>query len=141
MKKWIFVCVLALLVVGCIRGVDPNTGEPTWRVDPNVAGDIEGYAQTGITIMGLLGAFFPVLIPATTLAGGIFATWRKMKPKVTAAQTRAELCHTSTASLVTAIDEYKKIDPDGWEKLKARIKVGPEVENIIRAIRNLPPIE
>ena len=143
MKARILICMMALLVValvvaGCVTGTDPNTGAATYHVDPNAVAKIEPTIETAITIGTLLAPLFPVIIPALTLITGGFGIWLKMKPKVTKAQDRATLLHTGVSSLVVAIEELKKISPDGWEKLKTEIKVGPEIENIIRAIRGLP---
>jgi len=142
MKKLLICMVLlvvALVVAGCVPGTDPNTGAKTWRFDPNAAATAEKYVETGTSIMTVLAPIFPVLYPVLLITGGVLAGWRKMKPKVTKAQNRAELCHTAIESLVVAIEELKEVSPESWEKLKEKIKVGPEIENIIRAIRLLPP--
>lgn len=143
MKKVIvLMCLLSLS--GCVATIDPTTGGKLYSLDPNAVSIIEPIVKGGLTIGAILATIFPgssIITVGLAAIGSIFATWKRMKPRVTKAQGRAELCHTSTAALVTAIEEYKKIDPKGWEALKKEIKVGPEVENIIRAIRNLPPIE
>jgi hypothetical protein len=133
--------VVLLLCVGCLTSLDPNTGQTIYRLDPNVVGSVETVVETGISVGGLLGAIFPVILPFVTLAGGIYGTWKKIKPQVTKAQTEATLYHTAVASLVEAIEDYKEFDPDGWENLKDKIKVGDKVENVIRALRGLPPKE
>ena len=141
MKKVIVMCMMLLVVAGCVSGTDPNTGEKTWHVDPNAAATAEKYVETGTSIMTVLAPVFPVLYPVLLITGGVLAAWRKMKPKVTKAQDRATLMHTGVSSLVVAIEELKKASPESWEKLKEEIKVGPEIENIIRAIRGLPAKE
>lgn len=142
MKAKLVICmVLGLLVAGCITSVDPETGKTLYSLDPNVVSTIEPLVETGITIGTILAAIFPVLVPIVTAAGGIYGTWKKLKPQVVKAQTEAGLYHTAVSSLVQAIEDYKESDPEGWEKLKAKIKVGDKVENVIRAIRLLPPIE
>ena len=138
MKARLIICMMALLVVvGCVTSIDPVTGETLYGLDPNAV-KIEPVVETVITIGTLLAPLFPMIIPALTLITGGFGIWLKMKPQITKAQNRATLLHTGVSSLVMAVEELKKISPDGWEKLKTEIKVGPEIENIIRAIRGLP---
>ena len=137
--KWIVAIVLALLVVGCVTSLDPETGEKLYGLDQNTVGGIESLVETSLTIGTVLAVLFPMIIPALTLAGGIYGTWKKIKPQVVKAQDRATLMHTGVTSLVVAIEQLKKQSPETWEKLKKLIKVGPEIENIILAIRGLPP--
>lgn len=139
MKKYIVAIVLALLVAGCVTSTDPETGKTIYQFDPNTYGPIEPIVQTGITIGQLLAPLFPVIIPALTLVIGGFGLWLKIKPQVTKAQDRATLMHTGISSLVIAVEELKEVSPESWAKLKDMIKVGPEINNIIRAIRGLPP--
>ena len=140
MKK-VIVCMMLLIVTGCVTGIDPNTGATTYNIDPNAATTAEKYVEAGASIMTVLAPIFPVLYPVLLITGGVLAAWRKMKPKVVKAQGRAEICHTTVEALVVAIEELKKVSPESWGKLKDEIKVGPEIENIIRAIRGLPAKE
>lgn len=138
-KARLTICVVGLLLAGCVTSTDPNTGAALYSLDPNAVASIERYVETGLTLGSVAGAIFPVILPFVTLAGGIFVAWKKIKPQVVKAQNRATLMHTGVTSLVVAIEELKKVSPEAWEKLKAEIKIGPEIENIIRAIRGLPP--
>ena len=141
-KKWILINVVLLVVAGCVTSLDPETGATLYSLDPNVVTTIEPLVEGGLTIGVILATLFPgisIITSLVTLATGIFGTWRKLKPQVTKAQDRATLMHTGVTSLVVAIEELKKASPESWEKLKNKIKVGPEIENIILAIRGLPP--
>lgn len=132
------ICLMLVMSAGCVTTTDPVTGEKLYSLDPNAVAKIEPVIETAITVGGMLAPLFPFLIPVIALAGGIFGTWKKIKPQVVKAQNRATLMHTGVSSLVVAIEALKKVSPESWEKLKDKIKVGPEIENIIRAIRGLP---
>lgn len=145
-KKMLIYGVLGLIVlgcIGCITATDPVTGEQMMGVDPNIATAIESGAQATIGILAILGTLWPVLIPIGTGIGGALVTWRKVKPKLTEAQSEATMYHSATESVVTALEDFKEKYPEGWDKLKAEFThtIGSNTENIIRAIRGLPPKE
>lgn len=133
----IFVCCVS----GCISKINPETGQKTVSADSNSVVKIEVATEGAITILGILSAFFPVLIPVTAAAMAVYGTWRKVKPKLTKAQTDAELYHATTSAVVMAIENYKTANPTEWLKLEEKLLgvVGPNANNVIRAIRNLPP--
>lgn len=137
--------MLVLPVGGCITGTDPVTGEKTYAVDPNATA-IQGaeVAVEGLAaISPLFGATGGLIAGA---AAGVLAAWRKVKPSLTQARTKAAQYYAATAATVTAIEEFKEASPDSWAKLGALIteqltKQGLDpktIENVIRAIRGLP---
>jgi len=143
MKKTMLWCVvllsLCMACVGCIESTDPETGETLYNVDPNTAAKVEVGTEAAVNIATILAAFWPVLLPVAGAGAGALGAWRNMKPKLTEAQTKEELYYKSTASLVSAIETLKVKNPASWEKLKAALAIGPETENVIRALRGLPP--
>lgn len=143
MKKVLILCWLLLLIGGCVSGVDPVTGEQTVGVDPNIAAQVEIGAQAAIGILAILGTLWPVLIPAGTGLAAAIATWMKVKPKLIEAQSEATMYHSATESIVMAIEDFKEKYPEEWGKLKAECShtIGTNTENVIRALRDLPPKE
>ena len=143
-RKIVLVNVLLVLMLsGCEVAINPETGGKEYRVDPNRAAEIEQQVDVAGGILALLATIWPVLGPAAGAVVAGLATWRKIKPKVTEAQTEAKLYHSATASVVEAIESFKEEHPDWWKKLKTElVKVtGPNAENVIRALRGLPPKE
>lgn len=142
MKKLILLIVACVALSGCMKIIDPITGQTKYAIDPNAAAKIEKPAETVVSVLGVLGTFWPALLPFATAAVGAVAAWKRIKPKLTEAQTTSNLYHTSTQSLVAAIEEYKKHDPEGWDKLKGELGDWPtRVENVIRALRNMSPLD
>ena len=145
MKKTmlLLVVLIALCVAGCVESMDPATGETVYNVDPDAAAKVERGVEAGIGVLQALSIFWPELLPAGVVIGlgGALATWRKMKPKLTEAQAREALYFATTEEIVTAIEQYKTDNPAAWKKLGDEIgdKIGPEAENVIRAIRGLKP--
>lgn len=141
MKKLLGVALVLCLVVGCIQQQD-ETGEPTVVIDPEVVATIDGVAEFGdvaVAVAGPLSIYWP---PAAGIAGiiaGVVGAWRKMKPKLTKAETEASKAYVVTEAIVYAIEEFKKTNRDDWEKLKSQLTktIGPETENVIRALRGL----
>ena len=129
--------VLLLLFAICLAGC-VNAGEGI-GIDPQKYEQFEDAAEIGVGILTALTPFFPWLFPVVAAAGGILATAKTMKPKLTKLQKRQELAHNAAAGLVAGIETLKKTSPESWAKLKDVLKIGPEVENVIRAIRGLPP--
>lgn len=144
MKTKVLLLAVILLAIGsCTKYIDPITGEKMVAVDSNAVAVVEPYAETGIGALGALSGFIPVLAPFATLAIGIYGTWKKIKPKLTQAQTEATMYHSATESIVVAIEDFKKTYPDKWAELEAKLvkSIGPKTENIIRALRGLGPKE
>ena len=149
MKKWIVVLLLAAVLsvglAGCVKSTDPATGESQYALDAEKAAEVEQYVETGITILMALSVIWPGLIPAALLAIliGALAAFRKVKPQLVEAQTEAQQYYSVTESVVVAIEAFKESNPDDWMKLEEKLKkaLGPAGENIIRALRDLPPIK
>lgn len=142
-KRWLVVVCVLSLTAGCVTGVDPNTGEKTYAVDPNAAGSVEAVAQA-------VGSLTPLLGPTGALVGGVIlgavGAWRKVKPSLTQARTQADHYHAATTATVEALEQFKEASPEAWTKLGELIDdrlskqgIDPKtVENVIRAIRGLP---
>ena len=148
---WGLLIVITLSPLACVVTKDPETGEKTYAVDPNKAGEVERTVDAAAIVLSLLGGIWPVLIPIGTGVVGALAAWRKMKPKLTEAQSEAKLYHTIGLATVIGIEEFKKLYPKEWdslmtslEKIKDKI-INPEdrlkIDNLIRALRGLPPKE
>jgi len=143
MKKWLISIVFMLCVVGCVKKVNEQ-GEITYRADPCAVKAAEQGVETGISIISLLGALWPALLPAAGIAAGAYGTYKKVKPNLDIARTEANLYHTSTHTLVAVIEEIKLKQPDLWKKLKPYLedsKMSKNIENVILALRGLPPNE
>lgn len=138
------ICLLVMPIGGCLETTDPDTGKKTVSLDPNAAATGEGIAEAGIALAPLFGA--AGLAVATALAGAL-ATWRKVKPGLMQARTEAEQGHAAGAALVEAIGEFRKTNPEQWDKLGGLIEqqiakqgMDPKtVENFIRGLRGLSP--
>lgn len=142
MNKWLIV-VMLLCVSGCIAETNEQD-ETTYRADPCSVAKFERSAEGAISLMGILSVFWPALIPVATGAAGIYGTYKKVKPKLDVARTEANLYHTSTHTLVAVIEEVKLKQPELWVKLKPFLEdsqMGRNIENVILALRNLPPKE
>lgn len=140
--KW-----MALLLVLLFAGCTVQNGATT--VDPNVVSAIEGIAEgTGTTAVALT----PILGPLAAAIGGVILgglrVWRKMKPELMEAKGKQEIAYAATSVLVKSIEQLKKDHPEDWDKHlepiihKAIVTAGMDpkvVENVIRAIRGLPP--
>lgn len=142
MKAIVIVVIgLCLCVAGCVKGLDPNTGETTYRIDPNTAIKIEQGTEGGLSILTIAAAFWPALLPIVGAIGGIYGTWKKIKPKYLEAQSKANLYYSITDSAVRTIEDFKTANPKLWDELESKYWtgiVGIEAENVIRALRSLP---
>jgi len=138
MKTRLLIVALCLICMsGCIKTATDD-GE-TYSLDEKAAAKIEAPAEAAVSIMAILSAFYPVLIPVTTAGGAAIATWLKIKPQLTTARTEAELYYDTTAAIVEAIEAWKENDPDDWAALEERLKkaIGPNALNVIRGLRGL----
>lgn len=137
------IVILLLMVSGCIAETNEQ-GETTYKADPCTVKKVEQSVEAGISLLGILSVFLPVLIPVATGAAGIYGTYKKVKPKLDVARTEANLYHTSTHTLVAVIEEIKLKQPELWKKLKPFLedsKMGKNIENVILALRGKPPKE
>lgn len=141
---WILFVMVIIPIGGCVTTVDPNGVEHV-ALDPN--SPIVVGAEVAAQGVASFGSFFGTV--GTILAGiavGILGAWSKIKPTLTAAKTKAEQYHAATAATVTALESFKKSNPEQWSKLGALIteqlakqNIDPlTIENVIRAIRGLP---
>jgi len=138
------VCLAAVLTVaGCVITKDEK-GVKHYTADPNAIAKVESGATATISVLTMLGSIFPQLIGTgiITILASILATWRIIKPKLVAEQTRASLYYNTTASIVQAIEDFKELSPADWAKVEVifKDKLGPEAVNVIRALRGLPAI-
>jgi len=128
-------CVFA---VSCQKTENLETGETLYKLDPNTTAKVETAAAAAISIGTALSMLFPWLIPVVTAAAGALTTWKTVKPKLETAQVKEKLYYNTTSSIVQGIEIYKELNPKDWNKLKSFLKVTPELENVIKAIRKLP---
>ena len=143
MRKMLIIGCFLLLVGGCVTSIDPETGAKGVSVDPNVAAQIEGGSAAAVGILTVLGSMWPILIPIATGIGGVMGALRTSKPKLVAAQSEASMYYSATEAIVNAIEGFKDVCPDEWKKLEQSLakSIGPKAENLIRALRGLPPKE
>ncbi len=169
MKKLVLIVVLMLVVVGCAKVFEnPDTGETHTPEEkqqlpeeeqkklkertvliPAVAETVDSIVDAGETLtpttVATGSAIWPVLAPILQVAGGLlaglFAMWRKLRKPLTEAQGEAKQFYGITAALVESIKQWKLERPDDWEYLEAKIvsAIGSKAENVIRALRGLPP--
>ena len=131
--------VLLLCVGGCLKTI--TDGKKTYSIDPNEAVKYEKPVEDTVNILNALSPLFPVLIPFATGLGGIYGAYKLQKPKLTKAQSESELYHNTAGSLVAALEKFKETNPNEYAKLKERLvkTIGSDTENVIRALRGLPP--
>lgn len=141
MKKLILItiCLAGLMCAGCIKGIS-ESGEKTYALDPNAGVKVEQTIDASLSVATLASTFFPWLLTIIAPAVAIYGTWKRVKPKLVEAQGRADMYYNVTESVVTGIEDYKEANPDERAKLGAILTkfIGPEAENVIRAMRNLP---
>jgi hypothetical protein len=142
-RKLIFIMAVLVLFVGCTTSEQGET-----VIDPNFVVSAEGVVETGAGIAAVLA---PLLGPVSGLVSGGLLTalglWRKVKPRIMNAETKAEVGYAVSTSLVEAIERLKKESPQDWERLKPLVNkaiatagMDPKVlDNMIRGIRGLPP--
>lgn len=141
--------ILLLGVAGCIESQDPVTGEKTYKLSPTAIEKGEAASEGTATLLGILSLFYPALIPATTAVAAGLATWKKMKPQITAAQTKAKMFHTAGQVTALGLVEYKKSNPKDWELIATYLDEAKEdfvkkedrlrIENLIRGFIGKPP--
>lgn len=136
-----FAVCLVLVMFACVSCELTNQGK--YRIDPNRSAQFEEAGKAGIDILKALTVFVPGLIPVATTAAGVYATWKKMKPKLTEAQTKENMAFNAGQVLAELIEEVKQKYPDTWaackDDFKKAIGVGTVVEQTIRGFRGLNP--
>jgi hypothetical protein len=143
MKKRILVLSLGaiLFVVGCVKTYD-SAGKPTVALDPNAGIKIQQGLDVATTATTGAGLFWPGMTGVGLILGWASGLWRKLNPVLSATATKTQKYYDVTNAIVSGIESFKDACPAEWEKLSAQLEkvIGPEAENVIRALRNLPPI-
>ncbi len=139
MKCKLLLVMMLIGLCGCVK--DVKDGKTTYRLDPNEAAKYEQGIEIAGGIMQLLVPFFPWLVAPLLAGGTAYATYKTQKPKFIKEQNRADLYHHAADSLVVAVEKFKETNPAEYDKLKGTLedKIGREAENVIRALRGLPP--
>ena len=141
MKKWLITLILLISLSGCIKSLNQE-GEVVYSADPCTVVKFERQAEGAIGVLGLLGMFWPALIPIATAAGGVYGTYKRIKPALEEKRTEAELYHASTKTLVDVIEDIKKNQPELWLKLKPVLvdsQMAKNVEQVIWALKQEKP--
>jgi len=150
--KILLVCIiLCLPMSGCIKSTSPE-GVDLYRLDPNSVASVEAGVSLGAMIFQLLGEIWlPGLSGVAVSLLSILATWRKIKPQLTEAQTEGLLYYTLGSVTVEGIEAWKELNPDDWEKLKAELEKikdrlldaedRKKIDNLIRGLSGKPPRE
>ncbi len=139
-RKVLLAMVLLICMGGCIK-TTTDDGETTYRVDPNEIAKYEKPVEDTVNILTALSPLFPFLIPFATGIGGALGIWKLQKPKLVKARTKSELYYDTANSLVATLEKFKETNPTEYVKLKERLvkTIGSNTENVIRALRGLPP--
>ena len=139
MKKRLFVLLIVLGLCGCIKEI--RDGQTTYRLDPNEAAKYEQTVEVSGSILQALVPIFPWLAPIVAGGAGVYATYKQQKPKFLAEQSRADMYHNTAGSLVAIVEKFKETNPAEYEKLRDKLEdtIDKDVENVIRALRGLPP--
>ena len=143
MRKWLITIVFALCVAGCTKEID-NQGKSTWKINPIVSEKVEQPIEaTGNLLTALSAVYPPAGAAGVALLTALGIYRKKIKPNFEKAQTEANLYHTSTHTLVQVIETIKKEQPGAWKLIEPflKSKMGQNTENVIRALRGLPPKE
>lgn len=133
--------LLCFMMVGC----EPATGPGGVATDPNAPTPIEIGAEAAITLTQVLGALWPPLIPIATAAGGVFAGYKRLKPKLQEAQQTSDKYYAAGETLTSVLEDIKTNEPELWAKIGPRIKAATSskavtaIENTIREFRALEP--
>jgi len=139
MRKWILLVVVCVAVCGCAV---TQTGEPIVKPETIQALDTAAAIADPLSITATsLGILWP---PAAVIGGilaGMVGAWRKMKPELEVAKTEAKLGTLAGEATATALEAFKKANPDEWGTLSDYLESnhGPTVDNFYRALRGLPP--
>ena len=133
----------ALLIIG-IMGIVMlfmGCGSEQTISDPNTVAAIESTADAAVTLTQGLGALWPALIPIGTAAGGILAAYKRMKPKIEAANKTTDKCLAAGSTLTTILEDIKNNEPALWKKIGPKIKAASEsakdIESTITDFRQL----
>jgi len=135
MKRFLLIVVVALLAIGIMGCVtNPNTGER--EIKPEVVAKIDAVtipAEQSIEALAPIAvAIWPPAAGILGILGLALGAWNKRK---------ASNSYAVTESVVTTLEKWKVDNPEAWATLEAKMSksIGIDAENIIRAIRGLPP--
>jgi len=144
MKKWLITLVFVLCVLGCTKEIN-DQGKETWKLNPIFSEKIEAPIEAGGNLLTALAPLLPYAGTAGVALLTALGIYRKtVKPQFEEAKTEANLYHTSTHTLVAIIEDIKIKQPDLWAKLKPFLedaKMSKNIQNVILALRGLPPSE
>ena len=132
MKKILLLSlVMCLAAAGCVT--NPQTGQR--ELDPNITATVDTITVPAQQAVELATPFAASLYPPAAAILGVIglglAAWNKRK---------ANNSYTLTETVVSAIEAWKAENPNDWAKLQEKLSklIGPEAENVIRAMRGLP---
>jgi len=131
MMRWVFWVILAVLLIivvsGCQELLQPVSTEP------NAPILIEPVVETGIGLAGLLGVLWPPLIPIATAAGGLFAGYKQLKPKLDEATSSKDKYFAGGEALAGVLENIKTENPDVWKLIGPKITEATKATNDIGA--------
>lgn len=133
MNKFLMIVIMLFTIslIGC--QTNPTTGQ--WEISPGASEKIDSItipAEENIdSLTAMATAIWPPAAGILGLIGIGLGAWNKRS---------ANNSYGLTECLVTAIDKWKEKNPDNWDGLEAEFDklIGPDAENVIRAIRKLP---
>lgn len=140
------ISIVLIIISGCIA-YEAEDGTTKYKLAPGMDKQIE---EGGEGVLNLLTLLSPLLGPAGGLAiGGVatgLAVFKKVKPKLTEAQSKYELSNTVAGIAVEAIEQIKKDNPKQWDSMAEKLQKECEecgidtriVKNFIRGLRGLP---
>lgn len=135
--------LLLIGILGCIMlftACYPEAGisDPNAIIDPNttITKIIEDTAEGAVGLTQLLSTLWPALIPVGTAGAGILAAYKRLKPKIQAAQDERNKYHAGGATLAIVLEDIKLNEPEMWEKIGPKIaKATDRNEDIFDAIK------
>jgi len=142
----ILMMLFPILMIGCLA-YEAEDGTTKYQLLPGMDNKIEEGGEGALNLLTLLS---PLLGPAGGIAVGAVATgltiFKKVKPKLTEAQSKYKLSNTVAGIAVEAIEQIKIDNPKLWismaEKLQKECgECGIDtriVKNFIRGLRGLP---
>ena len=120
---------IVVLLAGC-------SGEAEIITDPNTIVAIEAAAEGAVGLTQLLSALWPALIPIGTAGAGVLAAYKRLKPKIKAAQAETNKYYAGGETLAMILDDMKLNHPDLWKKIGPEIAKASEAsEDVSDAIR------
>lgn len=141
--KYVYVLFLCLLIGGCsLYEKDPQTGELVMKEGAQKAAEAaQAVAETIEATAPLVSVWWPPAALIAGLASGVAATIRSIRPKLARVQTERDLYYKAGEATAIAIEKFKKEFPKEWETLEHYFEKahGPEIENVFRGFRGLPP--